>query len=197
MATHAPLYLGAEDALTIGTAVAAQRGLHPPRPTLADYRAHVDKLLAQGLGNLYVVRGYMLHPDADPEILLTSKKCVIDDPDGDLVRLFEYAAQRGVYTMAIYTGMTAPVVAALRRRGRWSRDWPRECARPGALASRTSRARARTSSSSTAWKPAWPSLTVPPVDVHWSLVRGAVVGLPSGPRRIRLEPAAIMRVGWE
>ena len=113
---HAPLYLGAEDTLTIGTAVAAYRGMRPPRPTLADYCAHVDKLVEQGLGNLYVVRGYMLSPDADPEMFLESKKCVIDDPDGDLVRLFEYAAQRGVYTMTIYTRVTAPVVAALRRR---------------------------------------------------------------------------------
>jgi len=47
--------------------------------------------------------------------MLADKSLVMDDPDGDLVKLFEYAARRGVYTMAIYTQMTRPVVAALKK----------------------------------------------------------------------------------
>ena len=111
-----PLLLGVEDTLVIGTAVRHAATGRCEKPTLDDYCANVDKLLRQGLGSLYVVRGYMLHPDADPALMLRSKKCITDDPDGDLVRLFEHAAQRGVHTMSIYTNMTKPVVSALKRR---------------------------------------------------------------------------------
>jgi len=107
-----PFLLGVEDTLVI----AAAHRRAEPELTLENFCAHVDALAEQGLGNLYAVRGYMLHPEADPREILKSKKCVIDDPDGDLVRLFEYAAQRGIYTMTIYTSMTKRVVSALRRR---------------------------------------------------------------------------------
>jgi len=108
--------VGVEDTLVIGTAVtAAVKGVLK-RPVLEDYCAQVDRLIEHGLGNLYVVRGYMLHPKADPAQMLASKKCVTDDPDGDLVRLLEYAARRGVHTMTIYTRMTRAVVDALKRR---------------------------------------------------------------------------------
>ena len=112
MSTTVPLYVGAEETLV----VAAAHSKGEPKLNLANCSAHVDALLEQGLGKLYVIRGYGLHPDADPGDMLWSKRCVTDDPDGDLVKLFEYAAKRGVYTMTIYTNMTGEVVAALKER---------------------------------------------------------------------------------
>ena len=112
MAEFPPMLLGVEDTLVI--AAAHQRA--EPKLTLDNFCAHVDALVEQGLGNLYAVRGYMLHPEADPGEILKSKQCVTDDPDGDLVKLLEYAAQRGVYSMTIYTAMTKRVVSALKRR---------------------------------------------------------------------------------
>lgn len=110
------LFTGVEDTLVIETAVKLTSGQAVERPTLRDYCARVDKLINQELGNLYVVRGYMLHPHADPALMIESKRYVTDDPDGDLVRLLEYAAKKRVYTMTIYTGMTKRVVSALKRR---------------------------------------------------------------------------------
>ena len=109
---HAPMFVGVEDTNT----VAAAHGRSEPKLNLESFRAHVDALVRQGLGNLYALRGYMLHPDADSRELLKAKQCVTDDPEGDLVKLLEYAAKRGVYTMTIYTAMTKRVVSALKRK---------------------------------------------------------------------------------
>ena len=112
MRKSSQLLIGVEDTLVLS----APHGRGGVKLTLENFCAHVDALVEQGLGNLYAVRGYMLHPDAHPREMLASKKCVTDDPDGDLVKLLEYAAKRGVYSMTIYTAMTKCVVSALKCR---------------------------------------------------------------------------------